>query len=105
MTAAEFLQAQQERAYREMDRPPVNFRKLSARNWEALRSELLERQRPRSSLEEALDLEQSRAAFAELAAVSLPTPYENPVVHSMMTAAANDVEEAAARVFNTPGNG
>ena len=98
MTAAEFLQRQQERAYGASGRPPVNFRALSARDWEARTSELLRRQRPRSPLEEALTYDEVRAF--PVAAVNLPTPYEDPFAYSMMTAMAKDIEEAAVKVFN-----
>jgi hypothetical protein len=100
MTAAEFLQREQERTYSEIGQPPVNFRALAARDWEALNSELLRRQRPRSPLEKALGYDEVRAGFARFAAVNLPTPYENPFVYSMMTAMAKDIEEAAVTLFS-----
>jgi hypothetical protein len=100
MTAAEFLQREQEKAYGEITQPPVNLGMVIRQNPEALRRMLLGRQRPRSPLEEALKDKEVCAMIARAAAVNLPTPYEDPFTYSMMTAYAEDIEEALAKAFN-----
>ena len=100
MTAAEFLQREQEKAYGEITRPPVNLGRLVRQNPEALRRRLLGRQRPRSPLEEALKYDEACFNLAHSAVVNLPTRYEDPFTYSMLTAYANDLEEALAKAFN-----
>jgi hypothetical protein len=100
MTAAEFLQREQEKAYGEITQPPVNLGMVIRQDPEALRRKLLGRQRPRSPLEEALKDEEVCASIARAAAVDLPTPYEDPFTYPMMTAYAEDIEGALARAFS-----